>query len=49
MHCDANTVVKLLVRDIIPRFGIEEVFSADIGGCPIGNRLEVCLYLPPTK
>ena len=30
-HCDAKTVAKLLVREIIPRFGVPEVLSADNG------------------
>ena len=30
-HCDAKTVTKLLVREIIPRFGVQEVLSADNG------------------
>ena len=30
-HGDAKTVAKLLVREIIPRFGVPEVLSADNG------------------
>ena len=30
-HCDAETVATLLVREIIPRFGVPEVLSADNG------------------